>query len=505
MKLAALACLSLVPLFAQGTGSVSAGTIEGRITNSITGEGIPAVNMTLRMLSASIPPLPYTRTFTDDQGAYRFDGLKEGQYALMFTRSGFGLPATSPDEVPVRVSSDSTARFDGTLAPWPALSGRVIDPEGRPVSGIHVKLSRDLDDDAVTDDQGAFRFEKLKPDSYTLLATPDPPLAPTFFPSVLGRADAQTIQVQAGVDLSGYHIQLRSAPAFKIRGLVLDAAGRPVAAAKVTLYQPSTERVGSRGSSPMNSPRPLEQAHVASGDDGTFEFSPVYAGDWRVRAESVVGYDDVHRRDLVRSGFSLANVSSRDVDRVEIRLNDPFAVDITSEGSARPQQSIGLVGLDSPGGGSDLLVSHRIENVFPGRYRVRAPGHLPGFYISEILLGGLNVIDQEFELNGPAVLKVVYKSDGGSVRGKVDGGTRNAVLLFPRGGDFPQMALCQIGGGFAFTDVPPGDYTAVAVHIPEDYWNWNPASYRYLASTGASVHVQASAATSVELRVSSQP
>jgi hypothetical protein len=40
MKLAVLACLSIVPLFAQGTG-----VIAGQVTNSVTGEGIGGVEI----------------------------------------------------------------------------------------------------------------------------------------------------------------------------------------------------------------------------------------------------------------------------------------------------------------------------------------------------------------------------------------------------------------------------------------------------------------------------
>ena len=67
MKFAALSLLSVAPLLA--------GTIEGRVTNAVTGEGISgAAVMFLDRASH-----PYTTT-TDATGSYRLSGLADGAY-----------------------------------------------------------------------------------------------------------------------------------------------------------------------------------------------------------------------------------------------------------------------------------------------------------------------------------------------------------------------------------------------------------------------------------------
>jgi hypothetical protein len=484
-------------LFAQTPG----GSVEGRITNSVTGEGIPAVNV---ILSSPV----YLHAYTDDQGAYRIEGVKEGEYRVALTRSGFIRPQANQSDVWVRVSEDGTTRLDGTLAPWPSLRGLVIDPEGKPAPEIHVKPSRDLDEDSITDEEGAFSFEKVEPGRYTLMATPKAPLAPTFFPSALELAGAQEIQVQGGADLSGYRIQLRSAPVFKVRGVVLDPSGRPASQAKVTLFTMSLAPIVSVAGFGFNDPHMLEQGHTVSGEDGAFEFSAVYPGEWRVRAESIVGYDDARRRDVVQSGLRVANVASRDIEHLEVQLADAFAMDVALDGAEELTHPgpIMLLRLDGPGGGSDSPQTHRIENLFPGRYSVLAPNRVPGYYVSQVLLGGRDVLNREFELSGPGVLRVVYKHNGGTVRGTVEHGAGAFVLLFPRAAGFAKtglLAACGAGGAFSVTDIPPGDYEAIAVYIPEG--ERNLAAFNSVSGFGKDVRVQESTTTLVELRVSPWP
>ncbi len=96
------------------------------------------------------------------------------------------------------VSASGDARFDLKLTPLANLHGRVVDPEGKPAAGITVQLGMAT---AVTDDQGAFAFQKLGPTRYQLLAKVKPQpdgkdgerLVTTYYPSAIypeaGRAD----------------------------------------------------------------------------------------------------------------------------------------------------------------------------------------------------------------------------------------------------------------------------------------------------------------------------
>jgi hypothetical protein len=101
---------------------------------------------------------------------------------------------------------------------------------------------------------------------------------------------------------------------------------------------------------------------------------------------------------------------------------------------------------------------------------------------------------------------VVYKHNGGTVRGTVEHGAGAFVLLFPRAAGFAKtglLAACGAGGAFSVTDIPPGDYEAIAVYIPEG--ERNLAAFNSVSGFGKDVRVQESTTTLVELRVSPWP
>jgi hypothetical protein len=54
-------------------------------------------------------------------------------------------------------------------------------------------------------------------------------ILPTFFPSVLDASSAREIRVQPGSDQGGFDTQLRAAPVYRVRGVVLRPEGKPEA------------------------------------------------------------------------------------------------------------------------------------------------------------------------------------------------------------------------------------------------------------------------------------
>lgn len=60
-------------LIAAGALPLAAGSIEGRVTNSVTGE--PVIGATVRFIDSH--SYVYSGS-TDSSGAYRVDGLEEG-------------------------------------------------------------------------------------------------------------------------------------------------------------------------------------------------------------------------------------------------------------------------------------------------------------------------------------------------------------------------------------------------------------------------------------------
>jgi 5-hydroxyisourate hydrolase-like protein (transthyretin family) len=243
--------LSAPLLFAQGSG----GSISGHVTNSVTGAGIEGAKVQAACTpdNACFPGKPSQRGVTDSAGAFRLAGIPDGRYALLAQKDGLLQKRSSDSEFMLSVSGD--ARFDVQLTPFAKLSGRVVDPEGKPVAGLRVQLEQgerrdtiilageyDKVSPKVTNQDGAFVFENVHPGIYTLLAQVKPRAegkdgertVTTYYPSVVYPEQASSIQVQ-GVDLFGYEIRLRTAPARTIRGIVLDPEGKPASQVSVKL------------------------------------------------------------------------------------------------------------------------------------------------------------------------------------------------------------------------------------------------------------------------------
>src|ERR1039458_2091860 len=98
-----LATMTSLTLCAQ-----SAGSIEGRVTNSVTGEAVGGVSVRFLDRHSYV----YS-TVTDSTGSYRLTGLNDGDYRGEFRKDGFSESTGNPFShvagfAPVRVEKDPT-------------------------------------------------------------------------------------------------------------------------------------------------------------------------------------------------------------------------------------------------------------------------------------------------------------------------------------------------------------------------------------------------------------
>ncbi len=486
-------------------------SIFGRVINSVTGAGIAGVEVSAWISDRGHAPA----TVTDDSGAFRIGGIPDGPYSVMAMKDGF-FPAQSSFDSPVRVFGDT--RLDLKMTPNATVRGRVLDPEGKPAPGVSVKFGPPSVPVSVTDEKGEFLFEDVPPiGDFTLSATPKPQadrkdeerIVTTYYPSVVDSTQATPIKVQ-GVDLSGYEIRLRTAPAHGIRGVVIDVDGKPAPHAVVSVFKASPGLVSGRGGGSRNgavvtgvSPPEVAAAEpVESGDDGTFAFPPVIEGDWRVRA--VLGREGFNPR----SGGADVRVSS-DIDNLEIRLTQQFEVAVEADWGDPPPATpsptqVMLMSLDGATGVPDIEESRQPQRfkISAGRHFVGPGSSPPGYYAAAAMLGNRDVLGQVVELSGPATLKIIYKTDGGSVRGTVEHGSGATVALMADATPFARLgftARCDADGGFIIRDVPPGEYTVVAGQGL--LFGFSPEMEKHLKTSGKRVHVDAQAATSVDLQL----
>ncbi len=207
------------------------GRVEGRVTAADgTGAG-PVAGLTVRVASmADGMTVGLATARTDDAGRFAVEAIASGTVAARVeTRAG------SPD-LPARVARrrldpGQVARVEIPLRRGVRVFGRVRDRgDGRPVAGARVAVvsSGPVGPIAVASDASG-RFEAFVPAgqaTHRVLRVPEPYLAP---PEFLGPRPVVVPAAIAGFELPPIELT-RGA---EVRGLVVDAAGRPAPGARV--------------------------------------------------------------------------------------------------------------------------------------------------------------------------------------------------------------------------------------------------------------------------------
>lgn len=530
---------ALLVWLAAGAFAQEGATVLGTVANSATHTGLGGVAVTLWTQQG----VHYNAT-TDETGAYQISGMTPGRYFSRFEKNGFvevsrdGPSANSA--LPVGAGG-TPIRLDTELVPLATVRGRVVDPEGRPAADVEVGFDRF--NTVTTGADGQFVLHDQRPGSYTLLARPKTTetatreqqrteVVPTFYASAVDRAQAAPVVVRGGDDLSGFEIRLQTSVVYRVRGVVLQQNGKPLARADVRLLSLSRQQglggqmtfgggsVGYYVGSPRSETE-TEEASVTSNDEGAFEFPSVRPGEWELRAESEPKRDSARNFTLAQSETVSVMVTDRDLDDVRLRFPETFTLQATVDWgdrppgeSARARVMLLLLQADGAVGGlpripmrtGDVL---RFENVAAGRYRIELlPGIPQGYYPAAVLLEGRDVLGEPVDLNAATPpLRLVYRPNAGTSRGTVEKGEGATVLLWPQSAGAPEvvrLARAGAGGVFDLTSVPPGDYYLLAV----DRQNLTRAPQEVIRSFpqgAASVHVDENATPSVALPLTHLP
>jgi hypothetical protein len=120
-----------------------------------------------------------------------------------------------------------------------------------------------------------------------------------------------------------------------------------------------------------------------------------------------------------------------------------------------------------------------------------------------VLLDNRDVLGQVTEISAGDSLKLIFKTDGGTGKGTVENGADTMVSLMAdptASGTLGYGAECDSGGAFLIRDVPPGEYTAVAMRRPLP-GPTSPEFLSLLAANGKRVRVEAGSSAQVDLRV----
>ena len=320
---------------AAGAQSITPGTgrIVGRVVDAETGAPVGGVRVYLsgpvsptapwppgptpalppaplqgRQTPATPPPPPDPSFFiilqrltseTRADGVFEIRDVPNGRWAVVAQKEGFianrGLSMPLIEMQAGRTLTASDIRLDR----GGVITGRVLDARGNPMSRVQVRTTQfnrlpggtirttGGSSTVETNDRGEFRLSGVQPGVHYVVAQPPPqvfpliggttpPQAPstyvaTFYPGLADAAAASPVTVVHGNITNGIEFSLFSVPAYQVSGIVVDAAGQPVAGAIVRL--PSRMPFG-----------PPLLMSAASDSNGRFRVTNVPAGTYGVMA-----------------------------------------------------------------------------------------------------------------------------------------------------------------------------------------------------------------------------
>ncbi len=536
--------------------------VQGRVTNSQTGETLRKVSVRLTRRGSgagSMGALPtsgpqgYSATSEAD-GSFRIENIEPGDYNLSGQRSGY-LNTQYGAKAPMRQGTVLTLRPGQQLAdinlslnPQAVIAGKVVDEDGDPMTGAMVQVLGQMwqrgkirllpRGRASTNDLGEFRSANLPPGKYYLCAqrfgfgrTEEAPPTPgkpdirpvrTCYPDAVALDAAVPVEVKAGQDLSGVDIRIHNAPTYHVRGKVAGnfAAGD---AQRVSLnLLPREEQAFFFGN------------QTNANKDLTFDIPGVASGAYVLNVFLIGG-------NIQGLAHQPIDVGEGDVNDVVLTILPPgslrggIRVEGTPQAGATPLNLAGIhLSLSSadtssmmagptPNGQSGPDGTFKLDNVFPGKYYVQI-NTPPGTYLKSIRFGQQEILGNELDLSQGAAgdLDILFRYGPAEVDGTVQaaenasapvGASSSAqpasstasILLVPDvlNADGSGMRFGNTNQNAAFTlkNVPPGHYRAYAFEEVNMNDLQNPEVLKQLESRGTEVELKENDRKQIQLPI----
>jgi sarcosine oxidase gamma subunit len=548
------------------------GVIDGFVRRQNSEDPIGDVQVTL----SGGPPngaagtIGQRRATTDGNGRFAFRDLPAGRYTIDLERDGYfrhSLKRGSDGDLTAGERSAGSVVLGGgrsaitvvlSMVRGGTISGRILDPSGRPAVAVSVSAARVSYQDgrpsmgpaksAMSDDRGEYRLYWLEPGEYFVLA--DKTLASgsvrSYFPGGDG-ASALKVKVTEGAESAKIDFSLGSAQTtVSISGTV---TSRVAGFETVGPPPPGTNQATPRDSRVVPDVQesqarltqqfyllPVDEGRMydgfaafsnalTSGQDGAqgnFELRHVRSGSYELYAvfqdrsvspaRSFVAHTtiDVGVQDL--TGIALTITPGIDLSGT-VKVNGrnpstPIHVQLRPKVALPNWTGLAVV---SPDG------SFAIPNVPEGQYRISIDSPDPNSYVAELFQGRNSIVDRGIVsvVRGlPETIEAVLQSPAAAIRGTVLASEEQlaagvVITLVPEEDRRENFALFKrsivgVDGAFSFGGVSPGRYTLFAWDRIPDGAEQNAEFMDAYNDKGTEIVATIGNTSSVELRLNSK-
>ena len=286
------------------------GRLRGRVLASDTGSIVRRAQVRI-----ASPDIGTKTAFTDAQGRYEFKDLPAGRFTLSVSKSGFvtmqfGQSRPFEPGRPIELAdAQALDKADVALPRGSAVSGRILDEFGEPVSDASVSAMRmqysggkrrltPSGRASTTNDLGQFRVFGLPPGEYYLSATVrtldsmvmdmlggagggptgsnnNSGYASTYYPGTPNPAEAQRISLALGQEMSGVEVSMQPVRLAKITGIASGSDGKPMSGAMVMLMPSMRESIS------------FLPGMSRTDKDGNFALTNVAPGEYSLQVQSM--------------------------------------------------------------------------------------------------------------------------------------------------------------------------------------------------------------------------
>lgn len=221
-------------------------TITGKVT--LKDKGVAGVVVALRKNNESYSSDSNNlRAVTDSEGEYRIADVPAGNYQIIPFAPGFAASVERNGQSLIVNKGATIEHLDFTLRPGGVITGKVLDPEGRPIIEEEVIAIPQQDkgrrfsfpSTVMTDDRGVYRIFGLPANTYKIGVGRDTgsffggsriSYKRTYYPATLDVAQATNIDVTEGSETANIDITVsRTLTTYTASGRIVDAAtGQPL-------------------------------------------------------------------------------------------------------------------------------------------------------------------------------------------------------------------------------------------------------------------------------------